>query len=408
MTRSIITMAIALVLSPVCAQDGKPAQEEARPCEIRTKGGSYFTGLMRGMGRIALKTKYAVMEIPRKDVTSIRVGDVEKEERDSVVTREGTIRGWLETPKEALEVNTGFGVLRIPLKQVKSLEFRSGLSGPWKLGDDWPEFVAGDPERAAAGPAFQVRMREIQSFRGTLSNLREVRFETKYAMLKVPVRDLKSLTLGNGKRDVIETAEGPFEGTVQKLGDSLDLDTGCGILTLPLSRMAGIFQSARASGFGDNFEADTIDGWTSYGGSWKTNGGRLEVTGSNNYNTVVLLNETLPTSYQLEVECQGTQGLGVLWHAQNQSAALALWINQNQIFVLGGASWWNWQQLAQWQVVVPANEFYRVRLEVNGEATTVFIGEKQVGSVNTPGAKGGKVGLFCYNGTAKFDNFWVR
>jgi hypothetical protein len=401
--RWILAGAIAVSMSPARAQDDAP-REDAKPCYIRMKNGSSFSGLVRGISRVPLRTKYGVMEIPPADVTSIRLGDVEKEERDSVATKDGgTLRGWLDSWKNTFEVNTGFGVLRIPLKDVRSLDFRGVQKGPWsKTEREWPAFVAGDAEPAAR--SFQVRLKERLTLRGALRDLREMKFETKYATLKVPVRDVKSLLLG-GSRDILVTAEGPFEGSLRLSGEEVALDTGWGVVTLPAKDVASIHQGTR--GFGDDFEADSLEGWTSYGGTWKTSGGRLEISGTNNYNTVVLYNEALPETYSLEVDCQGTQGLGLLWGAQNQSQAIALWINQNIAYVLGGGSWWNWQQLAQWAITVPANEFYRVRLDVDGETAVIFINDKQIGTVKT-GAKGGKVGLFCYSGSAKFDNFWIR
>lgn len=391
--RAFLTASIALL---VLVPEGRA---DTKPCEIRMRNGSYFKGVVRGLDAVALRTKYGVMEIPLGDVKSIRLGDIEKEERDTVVTTEATFTGWLDSWENRLEVNTGYGTLAIPLKEVKSVEFLKQLSGSW---DTWPKPVEGAPSDA---PTFLVRLKEGVSFRGTWTGAREVAFKTKYALLTVPFKDVKSLSLGKPHR--IQTAEGPFEGTLLSPDGPIALDTGFGVVTLPRASVTAFHQVTGNGGFGDDFESEQLDGWTSFGGAWKTSGGRLEIAGQNNYNTVVLFNEQIPDTYDLEVDCRGNAGLGILWNAQSQSAANALWINNNIVYVLGGGNWWNWQQTAQWTTQVPANESYRVRLEVKGEQATVFINDVQLGTVNT-GATGGKVGLFCYTGSASFDNFWIR
>lgn len=393
-------VSFALLAVTVALQSVPSAAADTKPCEIRMRNGSYFKGMVRGLGTVSLRTKYAVMEIPLADVKSIRLGDVEKEERDTVVTAEATFTGWLDSWEEVIEVNTGYGTLKIPIKEAKSLEFLKELKGSWSM---WPEPVEGKPSDETA---FLVRLKEGMSFRGGLIGVSEVSFKTKYAVLEVPLKEVKSLSIG-GKTDSIKTAEGPFDGTLVSPDGDFSLETGFGVLTLPRASVTAVHQVTGNGGFGDDFESETIDGWTSYGGAWKTSGGRLEIAGGNNYNTVVLFNEALPETYSLEVDCRGNAGLGILWNAQSQSAANALWISNNLVYVLGGGSWWNWQQTAQWTATIPANESYRVRLDVKGEEATVYINDVALGTVNT-GTRGGKVGLFCFTGSASFDNFWVR
>lgn len=404
---SIACAALALAastLSMVSCQSAGASNGETRTCEVRLKDGAYIVGAVRGLGPVALRSRYGLIRIPLVDIVSIRLGDVEKEDRDSVVTKEGTLRGWLDSWRDSVEVGTRFGTLRVPLKEVKSIDFAKASAGA--DAGTWPAFVPGEP--GLKGPAFVVRMRNGHSLRGAL-RLRELALETKYGTLKIPAHEVRSLRFGGDKPDVIVTPEGPLEGRLRGLAEELALDTGYGMASIPTKEVAGLHQTVPNRGFGDDFESGKLDGWTSYGGSWKVVGGCLEVTGTNNYNTVVLFNEDVPESYTVEVECQGAQGFGILWNAQSQANATALWLNGAQTFVLGSAtgSWWSWRLLAQWNVTFPGGQWNRVRIDVEGETATVWINEAKVGTVNA-GAKGGKLGLFCYTGTAKFDNFWIR
>ncbi len=382
----------AVLLCP--PQDGP----ESRPAEIRTRNGSLLVGHVRGLKTVPLKTKYATLEIPLAEIQVLRLGDVEKEERDVVVTKEGSYRGWLELWDHPLEITTGYGVLRIPVKEIKSVNLGREVPRDRK----WPAFEKGE-EIQEGSPGFQIRTKDAQSFRGVLRRLTYFRLQTRYAELKVPIQDVKSYMPGK----TLMTAEGPYEGVLKEPESTLQLQTEFGVLTLPMDSIVSLHQCGRSKGLGDDFETNSLDLWTSYGGTWKTANGKLEITGLNNYNTVLLYNESLPHSYTLEVDVKGALGFGLLWNAQNQTNANALWINQNIAYVLGGGNWWNWQQLAQWTIAVPSGEFCRIRLEVEGTRTTVWIHEKQIGTVET-GGQGGKVGLFCYSGQVSFDNFWIR
>jgi len=117
---------LTLLVGPICDD------EDVLTCTIRFKNGSVVRGKAKGLEKVQLKTRYGTLEVPIKELRSIAWGETRKEERDTVVTADGTFRGWLED-FSSLEVDTGFGVLKIPAGSMKA--FQVSRSGG--LGDDF-------------------------------------------------------------------------------------------------------------------------------------------------------------------------------------------------------------------------------------------------------------------------------
>lgn len=144
MVRTLIGAMLATALCGSTFQD--PKQEESLNVVMKLRNGSTIKGKLKPVETFILKTRYGTLRVPIKDVRSIVWGRPEKEERDSIRSSTGVHPGWIEN-EEKFELDTGFGVLRIPPDQVKELRvIRSGMSDSfedasldsWKIeGGSW-------------------------------------------------------------------------------------------------------------------------------------------------------------------------------------------------------------------------------------------------------------------------------
>ncbi|MCC6741818.1 MAG: hypothetical protein IT452_22555 [Planctomycetia bacterium] len=139
-------VAVGLVLALACAISGTGEEaEKALPrCELKLWNGSLIKGTFSDLQSIEMKTKHGKLKFAIKDVRSVAWGNVKKEELDSVTATDGTYKGWIED-LAPLEVDTGYGVLKIPTSAIRTL--RMIHDGKGVLADfetdsleDWTKF----------------------------------------------------------------------------------------------------------------------------------------------------------------------------------------------------------------------------------------------------------------------------
>ncbi|KAF0242521.1 MAG: hypothetical protein FD180_3863 [Planctomycetota bacterium] len=127
--------AVGLVVALLCGIPGltEEPKEEGNRCELKLTNGSVIKGTLKDLQSIELKTKHGKLKFALKDVRSVAWGSVKKEELDTVNATDGMFKGWIEE-LAPLEVDTGFGVLKIPTGAIKSLR----ISKPGKgIGTDF-------------------------------------------------------------------------------------------------------------------------------------------------------------------------------------------------------------------------------------------------------------------------------
>ncbi|MCI0651240.1 MAG: DUF1080 domain-containing protein [Planctomycetes bacterium] len=152
--------AIAVTLACTIAAGGAAlAQKSSTDCELKLRNGSVIKGKLNGFTAVTLKTKYGELRVPQESVRSATWGDSKKEEPDSVSTREGTYKGTIQH-SEPLEVDTGFGILRIPTNVVKRLRVvgdRNVIREEFDDDnlDDWTKF--GGAQWSVNGGQLQVQ-----------------------------------------------------------------------------------------------------------------------------------------------------------------------------------------------------------------------------------------------------------
>lgn len=135
--------AVGLAVALLCGISGlteEPAEEGAR-CELKLVNGSVIKGALKEVKSIELKTRHGMLKFAMKDVRSVQWGNVKKEEFDTVNASDGAYKGWIEE-LAPLEVDTGFGVLKIPTAAIRSLRISrpgKGLGADFETDslDDW-------------------------------------------------------------------------------------------------------------------------------------------------------------------------------------------------------------------------------------------------------------------------------
>jgi hypothetical protein len=127
--------AVGLAVALLCGISGLTEEPEAEGprCELKLVNGSLIKGSLKDIQSVELKTKHGRLKFAMKDVRSVAWGNVKKEELDTVNATDGAYKGWIEE-LAPLEVDTGYGVLKIPTGAIKTLR----LSKPGKgLGSDF-------------------------------------------------------------------------------------------------------------------------------------------------------------------------------------------------------------------------------------------------------------------------------
>jgi len=252
-----------------------------------------------------------------------------------------------------------------------------------------------------------MKLRNGSAIRGKLKPVETFILKTRYGTLRVPVKEVRSIMWGKPEkeeRDSIRSSTGVFTGWIEN-EEKFELDTGFGVLRIPPDQVKEL--RVIRSGMNDSFDDASLDSWKIQGGSWKVHEGKLQCTSNGNYQNQIHWEEELEGSYNLEVTINGTNNVGVVWHANSSMDLYALWIQQGVVYVYGGNPWWNANVLnTQWGYNPPAGG-YKVRLEVEGTRATIFINETKLGTVTTQRDKG-YAGLWLYNGTAEFDDFKIE
>ncbi|MCE9583184.1 MAG: hypothetical protein K8T20_11890, partial [Planctomycetes bacterium] len=129
-------VAVGLVLALACGLRGvseEPKDGGEPRCEIKLTNGSLIKGTFKGFSSISLKTRHGVLKFVLKDLRNIVWGNVKKEELDTVTASDGAFKGWIDEIGP-IEVDTGYGFLKIPTEAIKTL--RVTMSGR-TLGDSF-------------------------------------------------------------------------------------------------------------------------------------------------------------------------------------------------------------------------------------------------------------------------------
>lgn len=251
-----------------------------------------------------------------------------------------------------------------------------------------------------------IKLKNKSNFRGFLEKVDAFLLKTRYGLLKIPLKETRSIQWGRAEkeeRDTIRTNQGTFTGWIQNQ-ENFVVDTGFGVLRIPPDQIR--YLRVIRGEISEDFETDSLDHWEVKQGNWTVTDGRLQATCSSNYHNQLHWAEELEGTYTLEVSTNGWSQVGVVWNARSTSDAYVLWINGRYIQVFGGPNWWN-RDLARWQMNVPRGSFYKIRLEVEDEKTTVTVAGTRLGTVTTDRTRG-HAGLFLYNGTAQFDDFRIE
>jgi len=126
MTRAAMAAMAATLVLGSWGQDSK--QDEQYNVLMRLRNGSAIKGKLKPVETFILKTRYGTLKVPIKELRAVMWGRPEKEERDTIRSSTGTFTGWIEN-EEKFELDTGFGVLRIPPDQVRELRVIRGGMG---------------------------------------------------------------------------------------------------------------------------------------------------------------------------------------------------------------------------------------------------------------------------------------
>ncbi len=262
-------------------------------------------------------------------------------------------------------------------------------------------------ESEAEAPRCELKLTNGSLIKGTFSEIQSIEMKTKHGMLKFAMKNVRSVTWGNVKKeemDSISATDGAYKGWIEELAP-LVVDTGYGTLKIPTSAIRTLRVIHGGKTLGSDFEGDTLDDWTKFGTStWTVTGGRLQGTPSGNYDSIQF-NEVLEGTYTIEVDVTGANNAGILWNAQDGNSSNALWLAPNNVRVFGGGTWYN-QQIAAWAASYNWQSTIKVKIEVDGTKATVFINDNKIGETTVTGSSG-RVGFFCFNQNASFDNFQV-
>ncbi|MEK7469001.1 MAG: hypothetical protein AAB074_16630 [Planctomycetota bacterium] len=262
-------------------------------------------------------------------------------------------------------------------------------------------------EPEAEGSRCELKLVNGSLIKGTFKDLQSIELKTKHGKLKFAIKDIRSVAWGNVKKEELDTVnatDGVFKGWIEELAP-LEVDTGFGVLKIPTAAIKTLRISKPGKGLGADFESESLDEWTKIGPTtWSVVSGKLQGQPSGNYDSIQF-NEALEGTYTIEVEVTGANNAGILWNAQDANNANALWLSPGNVRVFGGGTWYN-QQLASWPTNFAWNTMIKVRIEVDGTKAEIFINDNKVGNITTGGSSG-KVGFFCFNQVATFDNFTV-
>jgi hypothetical protein len=250
----------------------------------------------------------------------------------------------------------------------------------------------------------ELKLKNGSLIKGKLKTLATVTLKTRYGELKFPVKDLRSVTWGEVKKEELDTVsakDGTYKGWVEDL-EPLEVDTGFGVLKVPTSAIRTMRVTKPGSTLGDDFEETSLEGWTKFGPSgWTVTDGKLRNQPSGNYDSIQF-NEELEGSYTIEVDVTNGNNCGILLHAKDGQNASAVWLSPGNVRVFSGGTWFN-NQTIYWGFNYQWNTTIKVKIDVDGSNITVKINDQQVGTSTITGT-GGRVGLFDFNGQAQFDN----
>lgn len=262
-----------------------------------------------------------------------------------------------------------------------------------------------EPEKPQ--PRCELRLWNGSVIKGTFSDLQSIELKTKHGKLKFAIKDVRVVTWGNVKKeelDSVTATDGSYKGWIEDLAP-LAVDTGYGLLKIPTTAIRTLRVTMDGRSTGSDFEVDFLDDFTKFGSSiWTVTNGKLQGQPSGNYDSIQY-NEVLEGRYTIEVELTGANNAGVLWNAQDGTNANALWLGPNSVRVWGGGTWYN-QQIASWNYNYAWSSPVRVRIEVDETKAVIWLNDAKVGEVTTAGSSG-RVGFFCFNQVATFDNFTI-
>lgn len=256
-------------------------------------------------------------------------------------------------------------------------------------------------------PRCSMKLYNGSVIKGTFKGLSSLSLKTRHGMLKFALKDIRSVSWGNVKKeelDTISATDGTYKGWIEEL-EPLDVDTGYGVLKIPTKDIKALSISRVGKALGCDFESEDLGDFTNFGTStWNVTGGKLSGNPSGNYDSIQF-NEVLEGSYTLEVDVTNANNGGILWNATDGQNANALWMNSGSVRVFGNGTWYN-NQLASWGVSYPWNSTVHVKIEVDGGKAVVYANDKKLGEVNGSATQG-RVGFFNFNGGASFDNLVI-
>jgi hypothetical protein len=253
----------------------------------------------------------------------------------------------------------------------------------------------------------EMKLTNGSLIKGKLKGLGEIHMKTRHGILRFKVKDVRGVQWGNVKKEEMDTVtavDGSFKGWIEDL-EPFQVDTGFGMLKIPTTavKQMRVIQAGKA--LGSDFEMDSLDEWTKFGGSgWVVTDGKLVGTPTGNYDCIQY-NEVMEGAYTIEVDITGANNAGILWNAQDGNNATALWMSPGSVRVFGGGTWYN-NQIAYWNTQYAWNGTVHVKIEVDGAKATIWIGETKVGEASS-GNGTGKVGFFCFNQVTSFDNLVI-
>jgi hypothetical protein len=163
--------------------------------------------------------------------------------------------------------------------------------------------------------------------------------------------------------------------------------------------------------FYDNFNANNMDKWTIYGGTWSASTGVATVNAGPGYKAIAT-NEILgDLDFMTDVQFDSLAGnAGVIFRVSNPAVGADSYtgyyagLDSAGSVILGKANN-NWTFLASTAFTVTANTTYRMRIVALGSSIKVYVNDMNTPKINVTDTSytSGLIGLRTYNAPARFD-----
>jgi hypothetical protein len=125
----------------------------------------------------------------------------------------------------------------------------------------------------------EVHLKNGSFIKGTVPKVPPVKLKTRYGILEFPLKDLRSISWGDAKREETDTViakAGTYKGYLEEMA-SLEVDTGYGALTIPDTAIKTFRLWEEGDALSDDFQSGSLDRWTVMGTTtWAFVDGRVQ------------------------------------------------------------------------------------------------------------------------------------